>query len=182
MLLPCAPLDPLLLWRVLASIVASPLRGTGVVVVPVLPLLLLLGVLLVVVLLLPLLLGMLLLVMLRLLLVTLGLLLPLLTLRLGMLLFGFALLMPALLLFGVVLLVAVLFVLGVGRCSDSEKQGQNGRAGNCDHFHMCCLRCGWITFALLQASGLRIDRIADGLAGHEKLDSAILLPAGGVVV
>jgi hypothetical protein len=149
MLLPCAPLDPLLLWRVLASIVASPLRGTGVVVVPVLPLLLLLGVLLVVVLLLPLLLGMLLLVMLRLLLVTLGLLLPLLTLRLGMLrlrflsmlLFGLASLMPTLLLIGVVLPVAVLFVLGTGRCSDSENQGQDGRAGNCDHFHVCSLRC-----------------------------------------
>jgi len=138
MLLPCAPLDPLLLWRVLASIVVPPLRGTSVVVVPVLPLLLL-GVLLTVV---PvLLLGMLLLVMLRLLLVTLGLLLPLLTLRLGMLLFGFALLMPALLLFAVVLLVAVLFVLGIGRYSDSENQGQDGRAGDCDHFHVCSLRC-----------------------------------------
>jgi hypothetical protein len=148
MLLPCAPLDSLLLWRVLASIVAPPLRGTRVVVVPVLPLLLL-GVLLAVVLVLPLLLlGMLLLVMLRLL-VTLGLLLPLLPLRLGvlrlrflgMLLFGLASLMPTLLLFGVVLLVAVLFVLGTGRSSDSENQGQDGRAGNCDHFHMCCLRC-----------------------------------------
>ncbi len=60
---------------------------------------------------------------------------------LSMLLFRFALLMPARLLFGVVLLVTVLFVLGVGRCSDSENQGQNGRAGNCDHFHMCGLRC-----------------------------------------
>jgi|SRR5690242_9208129 hypothetical protein len=146
MLLPCAPLDPLLLWRVLASIVVPPLRGTSVVVVPVLPLLLL-GVLLTVV---PvLLLGMLLLVMLRLLLVTLGLLLPLLTLRLGllrlrflgMLLFGLASLMPTLLLIGVVLPVAVLFVLGTGRCSDSENQGQDGRAGNCDHFHVCSLRC-----------------------------------------
>jgi len=122
------------------------LRGTSVVVVPVLPLLLL-GVLLTVV---PvLLLGMLLLVMLRLLLVTLGLLLPLLTLRLGllrlrflgMLLFGLASLMPTLLLIGVVLPVAVLFVLGTGRCSDSENQGQDGRAGNCDHFHVCSLRC-----------------------------------------
>jgi len=146
MLLPCAPLDPLLLWRVLASIVVPPLRGTSVVVVPVLPLLLL-GVLLTVV---PvLLLGMLLLVMLRLLLVTLGLLLPLLTLRLGllrlrflgMMLFGLASLMPTLLLIGVVLPVAVLFVLGTGRCSDSENQGQDGRAGNCDHFHVCSLRC-----------------------------------------
>jgi hypothetical protein len=149
MLLPCAPLDPLLLWRVLASIVAPPLRRTRVAVVLILPLLLL-GVLLVVVLLLPLLLlGMLLLVMLRLLLVTLGLLLPLLTLRLGMLrlrflsmlLFGLASLMPALLLFAVVLLVAVLFVLGIGRYSDSENQGQDGRAGDCDHFHVCSLRC-----------------------------------------
>src|SRR5689334_16823411 len=100
MLLPCAPLDPLLLWRVLASIVVPPLRGTSVVVVPVLPLLLL-----------------------------------------GMLLFGLASLMPTLLLIGVVLPVAVLFVLGTGRCSDSENQGQDGRAGNCDHFHVCSLRC-----------------------------------------
>ena len=58
-----------------------------------------------------------------------------------MLLFRFALLMPARLLFGVVLLVTVLFVLGVGRCSDSENQGQNGGAGDCDYFHMCGLRC-----------------------------------------
>src|SRR6478735_6581878 len=163
MLLPDAVLHALLLRR--APIIVPPLGGACVPVVPVLALLLLSVLLLVV----PVL-ALLLLVMLDLLAVLLPGTLRALGLRLrflSMLLFRFALLMPALLLFGVVLLVAVLFVLGVGRCSDSEKQGQNGRAGNCDHFHMCCLRCGWITFALLQASGLRIDRIADGLAGHE---------------
>lgn len=177
MLLPGAVLHALLLRR--ASIITPPLGGACVPLVPVLALLLLSVLLLVV----PLL--ALLLVVLDLLAVLLPGTLRVLDLRLrflSMLLFRFALLMPARLLFGVVLLVTVLIVLGVGRCSDSENQGQNGRAGNCDHFHMCSLRCCWITFALLQASGLRVDLVADGLTGHEKLDSAVLLPAGGVVV
>jgi hypothetical protein len=119
------------------------------VVVPVLPLLLLLGALLVVVLLLPLLLGMLLLVMLRLLLVTLGSVVASADPAVGHAAVAVSehaavrvgLSCPPCLLFGVVLLVAVLFVLGIGRYSDSENQGQDGRAGDCDHFHVCCLRC-----------------------------------------
>ena len=49
---------------------------------------------------------------------------------------GLALLVPALLL-GMVILFALLFVLGVNRSRNSEKQGQNGCAGNSNYFHMC---------------------------------------------
>ncbi len=35
---------------------------------------------------------------------------------------------------------------------------------------------------LLQASGCRVNRAADGFAGNEKFNSAVLLPSGGVVV
>jgi hypothetical protein len=41
----------------------------------------------------------------------------------------------------------------------------------------------WLrTLALPQASGGRIDRVAYGFAGHEKLHSPVLLPASGVAV
>ena len=36
--------------------------------------------------------------------------------------------------------------------------------------------------ALAQASCRRIDRVADRFAGYEKFHSAVLLPAGGVIV
>ncbi len=132
----------------------------------------------------------LLLLLLRLLLIMLVLLLVSMLLLLGVLLLlgflsmlraGFALLVPALLL-SMVLLFALLFVLSVSRSGDSEKQGQNGCAGDSDYFHVCYLRCCWVTSALLQASGLRVDRVTDGFAGHEKLDSPVLLPARGVFV
>ena len=35
---------------------------------------------------------------------------------------------------------------------------------------------------LAQASSRRIDWVADGFAGHEKLDSPVLLPAAGIIV
>src|SRR5580704_17000174 len=50
----------------------------------------------------------------------------------------------------------------------------------------CCLHCLSIdplpAIPLLQASRSRIDRVADGVAGHKKLHSPVLLPAGGVIV
>jgi hypothetical protein len=49
-----------------------------------------------------------------------------------MLLLRFALLMPALLLRMILLLI---LVLSVSQSRDSEKQGQNGRAGNSNYFH-----------------------------------------------
>ena len=82
-----------------------------------------------------------------------------------------------------VLLFAVLLLLCVCRSSDSEKQRQNGCADDSNWFHKCCLHCCWLrTLALLQASCGRVDRVADGFAGHEKFHSPVLLPAGGVIV
>src|SRR5712692_956200 len=104
-------------------------------------------------------------------------------LLLSMLLFRLGLLVLALLLFGMVLLFAVLLLLCVGRSSDSEKQRQNGCAGDSNYFHRCYLRYCWIrTLALAQASCRRVDRVADGFAGYEKFDSPVPLPAGRVVV
>jgi hypothetical protein len=54
---------------------------------------------------------------------------------LGLALLGFALLMLALLLFGTVLLFVVLLLLRVRRTTDSEKQRQNGCAGDSNNFH-----------------------------------------------
>jgi len=51
-----------------------------------------------------------------------------------MLLFGLSLLVLALLLLGMVLLFPVLLLLCVSRSSDSEKQGQNGCAGDSELF------------------------------------------------
>jgi len=89
---------------------------------------LLLRVLLLVVLILPLLLR------------VLWLLLLLLTLRLSMLLFGLGLLVLALLLLGMVLFCALLVLLCVRRSSDTEKQRQNGCAGDSNYFHRCYLQ------------------------------------------
>ena len=83
------------------------------------------------------LLGLLLVALVLLLLPVLGLLLVMLfllfvPLLLSMLLLRFALLMSALLLRMILLLI---LVLSVSQSRDSEKQGQNGRAGNSNHFH-----------------------------------------------
>jgi hypothetical protein len=64
-------------------------------------------------------------------------------LLLSVLLFGLGLLLPALLLFGMVFLVAPLLLLCVGRSSDSEKQTQDGCAGESNYFHLCYLRYCW---------------------------------------
>ena len=101
-----------------------------------------------------------------------------LTLLLSMLLFGFGLLLLALLLLGMVLLFALPFLLRVSRRSDSEKQRQKGGAGDSNYFHKCLRYCSLRTLALAQAPCGRVDRVADGFAGHEKFNSPVLLPAG----
>jgi len=71
----------------------------------------------------------------------LGMVLPLLLgmlLLLSMLLFGLGLLGLGLLL-GMVLLIALLVVLCIRRSSNSEKQRQNGCAGNSNYSHRCYL-------------------------------------------
>ena len=104
----------------------------------------------------------------------------LLFLLLRTLLFGLGLLA---LLLGMVLLFALLRVLCVSRSSDSEEQRQNGRAGESNYLHRCCLHYCWVrTFALAQASCRCINRVADGFTGYEKFHSPVLLPAGGVIV
>jgi hypothetical protein len=134
MLLPCAPLDALLflcaLWMFMAPLLSLllpivlllPLRSLGMLLLLVLVLpLLLLSMLLLLVLVLPLL---------------------LLSVRLwllSMLLGGFGLLVLALLLLGVVLLFPLLLVLCTSRSSDSEKQRQNGCAGDANSVHTCYL-------------------------------------------
>ena len=145
-------------------------------IVLVLLLLLLLSLLLVV-------LVLLLLLLLSLLLVMLGrLLLSVLGLRLSMLRGGFALLVPALLLI-MTLPLALLLVLSVGRSCDSEKQGQNGCAGDSNYFHLCYLRCCRVpVLDLAQAAGLCVRRVADGIAGDQKFHSPVLLSSGGVIV
>ncbi len=135
-----------------------------------------------------LLLGMLLLVVLDLLLLMLHMLfvlvLPLLlsVLWLSMLRLGPGCLVSALPLFGMFLPFALLLVLGPGRRRDSEEQRQNSCAGDSDCFHTYYLHCWMLTLVLLQASGLRIDRVSDRVAGYEQFHSPVLLPAGGVVV
>src|SRR5579863_3710035 len=50
-------------------------------------------------------------------------------------------------------------------------------------FIWCCLRCrSFRTPALAQASGGRVDRVADGIAGHKKFNSPVLLTARGAIV
>ena len=186
MLLPCALLDSLLFLSALGLSIATLLLSM---LLPALVLLLLLDMLLLLVLVLLLLLGMLLLPVLVLLLLNVLLLFVLVLLLLlsalwllSMLLFGLRLLVLALLLFGMILLFALLPLLCVGR-GDSEKQRQNGCAGDSNHFHMGCLYyCSLLTLALAQASYRCIDWAADGFAGYEKFYSPVLLPAGGVIV
>jgi hypothetical protein len=98
---------------------------------------------------------------------------------LTMLLFGLCLLVAALL--SSVMLLAVL-LLREGRSSDCEQQGQNRCAGDSNYFHGVPHYCGLGAPALLQASGRRVDRVANGFAGYEKFYSAVLLPSGGAVV
>ncbi len=200
MLLPGTPLDALLFLRALGPFIAP--LALGVLWLPILvlplPLLSVLGMLLPL-LRLALLLSMLLfvlgfalallvliLVLPLLLLSALGLLVLLfwLTLLLSMLRFGLGFLVLALLLLGMVLLFALLLVLCVRRSSDSEKQRQNGCAGDTNHFHRCYLQnCSSRTLAPAQAdSCCRVDRAADGCAGPEKFNSPIFLSAGGFAV
>ena len=150
-------------------------------------LLIVLGLLLLLhVLVLTLLLGLLLLVVLDLLLLMLHVLflsLLLSVLWLSMLRLGPGCFVSALPLFGMFLPFALLLVLGPGRRPDPEEQRQNSCAGDSDCFHRYYLRCCWmLTLVLLQASGLRIDRVSDRIAGYEQFHSPVLLPAGGVVV
>src|SRR5216684_9291273 len=171
MLLPGSLLDTLLFVRALGTLIASLLLGV-----------LLLGVLLLVVLVLTLLLLRMLLLS-RLLLLSGLLWLLLLTLRLSMLLLGLGLLVLALLLLGMVLLCALLVLLCIRRSGDSEKQRQNGCAGDSNYFHRCYLQNYSVrVLALAQASCCRVDRAAYGFAGHEKFNSPVLLPSGGVIV
>ena len=89
----------------------------------------------------------------------------LLTLRLSMLLLG------------MVLLCALLVLLCIRRSGDSEKQRQNGCAGDSNYFHGYYLQtAGYILRALGQAF---CCRVADSFAGHEKFNSPMFLPASG---
>ena len=194
MLLPRALLDALLFLDALWTFVA-PLLSMLLLLVLVLSLLLLGMLLLLLVLVLSLLLlSMLLLVLvlplllLGMLLLLLVLVLPLLLLSmlllLSVLLLGFGLLVLILLLLGVVLLfAALLLVLCVSRSSNSEKQRQNGCAGDSNRVHMCYLCFFQDGLRMLaQASSCRVHRVADGFTGHKKFHSPVLLPTSRVVV
>ena len=200
MLLPCTLLYSLLFRCALRSFVATlllsallpivlvpPLLLSGALLLPVLVVtLLLLRTLLVLVLPL-LLLGMLLLLILFLPLLLLGMLLLLVLvlplLLLSMLLFRLGLRVLALLLFGMAFLFVLLLLLSICRSSDSEKQRQGRCTDDSNYFHKCFLHyCGFCTLALAQASCCRIDRMADGFAGHKKFNSPVLLPASRVIV
>src|SRR6266849_4070183 len=160
MLLPGSLLDTLLFVRALGTLIASLLLGVLLLVVLALTLLLL---------------GVLLLVVLALTLLLLSLLLLLcVPLRLSMLLLGLGLLVLALLLLGMVLLCALLVLLCIRRSGDSEKQRQNGCAGDSYYFHRCYLQNYSVrVLALAQASCCRVDRAAYGFAGHEKFNSPV---------
>ena len=164
MLLPRAVLDSLLFLATLWTFVA-PLLSLLLPIVPVLSLLLL---------------GMLLLV-LVLSLLLLGMLLLLVLLLLSVLWLGFGLPVLTLLLLRVVLFFAL--VLCISRGSDSEKQRQNGCAGDFSCVHMgylCSLQDGLRLLA--QASSCRVYRAADGFARYQKFHSPVLLPARGAIV
>ena len=115
--------------------------------------------------------------------------LPLLLRMLGL---GPALLVASLLLVGMILLVAALLMLSEGWSRDSEEQGEDSGAGDSNYFHdlfprgcpvQALLGRGFQKLApLSQASGLRIDRVADCFTGHEKLHSPVLLPSRSVIV
>src|ERR1700674_4515536 len=83
-----------------------------------------------------------------------------------------------------VLLCALLFLLGIRRSGDSEKQRQNGCAGDSNYFHRCYLQNCWLRNACPSASFLLSRFVALPIAspGHEKNNSLIFLPAGGVAV
>src|SRR5229473_2982144 len=85
------------------------------------------------------------------------------SLLLSMLLLGLGLLVLALLLLGMVLLCALLVLLFIRRSGDSEKQRQNGCAGDSNYFHRCYLQNYSVrVLALAQASCCRVDRAAYG--------------------
>jgi hypothetical protein len=204
MLLPGSLLDTLLFLRALGLLIAPLLLGVLLLVVLVLPLLLLGPLLLIVLVLALLLLGVLLLIVLVLALLLLGVLL-LVVLVLTLLLLSVLLLLRVLwlllrmlwlllrvlwlllltlwlsmLLLGMVLLRALLILLCVRGSSDSEKQRQNGCAGDSNYFHGYYLQtAGYIMRVLGQAF---CCRVADSFAGHEKINSLIFLPVGGVAV
>jgi hypothetical protein len=73
------------------------------------------------------------------------------------------------LLLGMVLLCVLLVLLCVRRSSDSEKQRQNGCAGDSDYFHRCYLQNCWLRNACPSASFL-LSR-CDSFAGQEKINS-----------
>src|ERR1035437_6748155 len=148
---PCAALDALLLLSAVRLRVSLPLLGV-LLVIPFRPLLLLRVLCLPVLLLwlcLPLsmllrrpgLLVLALLLIVLWLLLWLGVLLLLILFRplLSMLLRGLRLRGLGLLLFGMILFFARLLVLGIGRTRDSEKQRQNGCAGNSNYFQRVSL-------------------------------------------
>jgi hypothetical protein len=60
-------------------------------------------------------------------------------------LFGFGLPVLASFVLRTVLLIPLLLVLRVGRSSHSEKQTQNGCAGDSNYFHRCYLHC-WLRY------------------------------------
>src|ERR1700757_4965321 len=81
-------------------------------------------------------------------------------LLLSVLLLGFGLLVLTLLLLGVILLFALLLVLCISRGSNSEKQRQNGCAGDFNCVHMCYLYSFQDGLRLLaQASSCRVHRL-----------------------
>jgi hypothetical protein len=86
----------------------------------------------------------------------------LLTLRLSMLLLG------------MVLLCALLVLLCIRRSGDSEKQRQNGCAGDSNYFHRCYLQNCWLRNACPKRQAC-CCRVADTFAGHEKNNSLIFL-------
>jgi len=75
----------------------------------------------------------------------------------------------SMLLLGMVLLRALLILLCVRGSSDSEKQRQNGCAGDSNYFHGYYLQtAGYMMRALGQAF---CCRVADSFAGQEKFNS-----------
>ena len=84
--------------------------------------------------------------------------LPLLLLGVLLVLFRFGSLVLTLLLLGMVLFFALLLVLCVSRSSDSEKQRQNGCAGDSNRVHMCYLcacACSSASFQSSRSQGCR---------------------------
>jgi len=81
------------------------------------------------------------------------------------------------------LLFVLLVLLCVYRTSDYGKQGQGCCTDDAKYFHECFLYYCWFSkLALAQASRCRVDRVADCFAGHDKLNSSVLLSSCGVIV